>query len=136
MQASMVTEIIKWLAVFGSIGLLVTCDGLASNTWDERSVRLVLLVGFCGCSGYVLFAYLCSVLPLAIVSGLVNTGIVAGAILWGMFLKGQSLDRHQKVVVGCALLTIGVAASRPFWVQTKDDVAALTMPMLAPGTPR
>jgi drug/metabolite transporter (DMT)-like permease len=131
MQDSLYSEIVKWSAVLVSTLLFVASDGLASNVWEERSVLLTLLVAVLGISAYALFAFLCSVLPLAVVSGLVNTGIVAGAILWGFMIKGQSLDWHQKVVVGCALLTVAVAASRPLFVKAKDGMATTAVSKLA-----
>jgi drug/metabolite transporter (DMT)-like permease len=136
MQDSLYSEIIKWLAVLVSTVLFVMSDGLASNVWEERSIKLTLLVALLGISAYVLFAFLCSVLPLAIVSGLVNTGIVAGAILWGFMVKGQSLDWHQKVVVGCALITVAVAASRPICMKAKDDIATTAVPGLSEAAQR
>jgi len=122
MQDGVYGEIVKWLAILVSTLMFVASDGLASNVWEERSVLLTLLVVFLGCSAYVLFAFLCSVLPLAVVSGLVNTGIVAGAILWGFMIKGQILDWHQKAVVACALLTVAVAGTRPLFVRATDGL--------------
>jgi drug/metabolite transporter (DMT)-like permease len=136
MQDSLYSEVVKWMAVLVSTLLFVISDGLASNIWEERSVRLTVLVALLGISAYALFAFLCSVLPLAVVSGLVNTGIVAGAILWGFMIKGQSLDWHQKVVVGCALLTVAVAGSRPLFVNANDDIATTAATRLSESVPR
>ncbi|HEY8203551.1 MAG TPA: hypothetical protein VIF81_02400 [Pyrinomonadaceae bacterium] len=100
-----------------SVALFVFCDFTAIR-WAERIpsegyltwMLLYLLVA--ASFGIIAFGFVGARMGLAVVSGFVNTGIVAGGVFIGILFRGEQLTAYQKIglafgIVAILLLNMG-----------------------------
>jgi drug/metabolite transporter (DMT)-like permease len=106
-----------------SIGLYVFCDYTITRWaeliqpqgfWTWRLLAVLILAPV----GIVAFGLVGARMGLSAVSGFINTGIVVGGVLVGVFLRGDQLTVCQKVglvfgFVAMVLLNVGKSGDMP-----------------------
>jgi multidrug transporter EmrE-like cation transporter len=97
---------VTWLLVFGCAAIFILCDSLSAHwgkTGHKHSLALfVVLAPF----SYALFALINKRIDLAIAGALVNTIIVVGAVLVGVFVFREQLSTTQYIGIGLALVSV------------------------------
>ena len=99
---------LQLLGALGSTLCFVLVDYLSVRWWESNSnwyVPSLLVVSF---GAYYLFGWVGQVTSLSVTSGLINTGIVIGSIIVGIFIRHDVLDVQQKIGLLFAIVAVGL----------------------------
>ena len=103
----------RYFLVAISLSLFILIDWLSVKWFESGNLIYIPLLSILGLTAYWLFGWVSNMTSLSITSGLINTGIVIGTILVGIFIRNDVLDFQQKTglftaIIAIALLTIHV----------------------------
>lgn len=101
-------DIFVWSVVLVCAGLFILCDGLSAHwgkTGSDRSLGYVMLLSPIS---YGAFAIINTRLNVAVTGALVNTIVVAGAVLVGAIVFKEEVSSLQYVGIGLALIAVTV----------------------------
>ena len=105
-KALMKIDLIMWSVVLLCAALFILCDGLSAHwgkTGSGRSLAIVMLLSpVC----YFAFALINTRLNLAVTGALVNTIVVAGAVLVGAVVFKEDVSKAQYLGIALALAAV------------------------------
>jgi len=105
-KALMKMDLMVWSVVLLCAALFILCDGLSAHwgkTGSGRSLAIVMLLSpVC----YFAFALINTRLNLAVTGALVNTIVVAGAVLVGAIVFKEDVSRAQYLGIALALAAV------------------------------
>lgn len=99
-------DILVWCVVLLCAGLFILCDGLSAHwgkTGNGRSLAIVMLLSPLS---YWAFALINTRLNLAVTGTLVNTIVVAGAVLVGAIVFKEEVSSTQYIGIALALIAM------------------------------
>jgi len=105
-NVSMKIDIVVWCVVFVCAVLFILCDGLSAHwgkTGNGRSLAVVMLLSPLS---YWAFALINTRLNLAVTGTLVNTIVVAGAVLVGALVFKEEVSSTQYAGIALALIAM------------------------------
>ena len=94
-----------------AILLFVFVDWFSVKWFETGNFLYAPLIAVLATAAYWIFGWVSNHTSLSVTSGLINTGIVVGTILVGIFVRKDVLDAQQKIglitaISSVALLTI------------------------------
>ncbi|RTM10332.1 MAG: hypothetical protein EKK31_03095 [Hyphomicrobiales bacterium] len=99
-------DLMVWSVVLLCAALFILCDGLSAHwgkTGSGRSLAIVMLLSpVC----YFAFALINTRLNLAVTGALVNTIVVAGAVLVGAIVFKEDVSKAQYLGIALALAAV------------------------------
>jgi len=105
-KALMKMDLMVWSVVLLCAALFILCDGLSAHwgkTGSGRSLAIVMLLSpVC----YFAFALINTRLNLAVTGALVNTIVVAGAVLVGAIVFKEDVSKAQYLGIALALAAV------------------------------
>jgi multidrug transporter EmrE-like cation transporter len=99
-------DIFVWSVVLVCAGLFILCDGLSAHWGKTGSGRSLAYVMLLSPISYGAFALINTRLNLAVTGALVNTIVVAGAMLVGAIVFKEEVSSLQYVGIGLALIAV------------------------------
>ena len=99
-------DIFVWSVVLVCAGLFILCDGLSAHWGKTGSGRSLAYVMLLSPISYGAFALINTRLNLAVTGALVNTIVVAGAMLVGAIVFKEEVSSLQFVGRGLALFGV------------------------------
>ena len=102
------TLFIRYALAIISVLLFVLIDWFSVKWFESGSHFYAPIIAILALSAYWLFGWLSHTTSLSVTSGLINTGIVIGTILVGIFLRKDVLDLQQKIGLVTAILTVAL----------------------------
>jgi drug/metabolite transporter (DMT)-like permease len=104
--SSMKIDMFVWSVVLVCAGLFILCDGLSAHWGKTGSGRSLAYVMLLSPISYGAFAIINTRLNLAVTGALVNTIVVAGAMLVGAIVFKEEVSSLQYVGIGLALIAV------------------------------
>lgn len=104
--SQMKIDIIMWSVVLLCSGMFILCDGLSAHWGKTGSSRSPAYVMLLSPLSYWAFAFINTRLSLAVTGALVNTIVVAGAILVGAIVFKEEVSSLQYVGIALALIAV------------------------------
>ena len=99
-------DIFIWSVVLVCAGLFILCDGLSAHWGKTGSGRSMTYVMLLAPLSYWAFAFINTRLNLAVTGALVNTIVVAGAVLVGAIFFKEEVSSLQYVGILLALISV------------------------------
>lgn len=97
---------IVWALMLVCAGLFIICDSFSAHWGKTGSTRSLWLFVLLSPLSYFVFAFINRRIDLAVAGALVNTLIVVGAVMVGVFVFGETLSVRQYVGIGMALVAV------------------------------
>ncbi|PDQ18623.1 hypothetical protein CN311_23860 [Mesorhizobium sanjuanii] len=95
-----------WSVVLLCSGMFILCDGLSAHWGKTGSGRSMAYVMLLSPLSYGAFAFINTRLNLAVTGALVNTIVVAGAVLVGVIVFKEEVSSLQYVGIALALIAV------------------------------
>ncbi|MDX8433321.1 MULTISPECIES: hypothetical protein [Mesorhizobium] len=102
----MKTDIPVWSVVLLCASLFILCDGLSAHWGKTGSGRSLAVVMLLSPLSYWAFAFINTRLNLAVTGALVNTIVVAGAVLVGALVFKEEVSSMQYLGIALALVSM------------------------------
>lgn len=93
---------------FVSTSLFVLIDWFSVRWYETGSIMYVPILLALALCAYWTFGWVTHMTSLSTTSGLINTGIVVGSILVGVFIRKDVLDLQQKIGLLTAIASVGL----------------------------
>ncbi len=95
-----------WAVVLLCAGLFILCDGLSAHWGKTGSGRSLAIVMLLAPVSYFAFAFINTRLNLAVTGALVNTIVVAGAMIVGAVVFKEEVSTAQYLGIALALIAV------------------------------
>lgn len=105
-KALMKMDLTVWAVVLLCAALFILCDGLSAHWGKTGSGRSLAIVMLLSPVGYFMFAFINTRLNLAVTGALVNTIVVAGAVLIGAVVFKEEVSKAQYLGIALALAAV------------------------------
>ncbi|TJV02399.1 MAG: hypothetical protein E5Y02_25310 [Mesorhizobium sp.] len=99
-------DMFVWGVVIVCAGLFILCDGLSAHWGKTGSGRSLAYVMLLSPLSYWAFAFINTRLDLAVTGALVNTIVVAGAVLVGAVVFKEEVSSLQYIGIAFALISV------------------------------
>ncbi|AEH89484.1 hypothetical protein Mesop_5065 [Mesorhizobium opportunistum WSM2075] len=99
-------DLFVWGVVIVCAGLFILCDGLSAHWGKTGSGRSLAYVMLLSPLSYWAFAFINTRLDLAVTGALVNTIVVAGAVLVGAVVFKEEVSSLQYIGIAFALISV------------------------------
>jgi len=99
-------DVFVWSIVFACAGLFILCDGLSAHWGKTGSGRSLVIVMLLSPVSYFAFAFINKRLNLAVTGALVNTIVVAGALIVGAVVFKEEVSAAQYIGIALALIAV------------------------------
>lgn len=99
-------DLMVWAVVLLCAALFILCDGLSADWGKTGSGRSLAIVALLSPVGYFAFAFINTRLNLAVTGALVNTIVVAGAVVVGALVFKEEVSRAQYLGIALALVAV------------------------------
>lgn len=105
-KALMKIDLMVWAVVLPCAALFILCDGLSAHWGKTGSGRSLAIVMLLSPVSYFMFAFINTRLNLAVTGALVNTIVVAGAVLVGAVVFKEDVSKAQYLGIALALAAV------------------------------
>ena len=99
-------DLVVWTVVLACAALFILCDGLSAHWGKTGSGRSLAVVMILSPISYFAFAFINTRLNLAVTGALVNTIVVAGAVLVGAIVFKEEVSTAQYLGIALALVAL------------------------------
>ena len=99
-------DLVVWIVVLFCAAMFTLCDGLSAHWGKTGSGRSLAIVMLLSPLSYWAFAFINTRLNLAVTGALVNTIVVAGAVLVGAVVFKEEVSSTQYVGIALALVSV------------------------------
>ncbi|TPI41050.1 hypothetical protein FJW07_07255 [Mesorhizobium sp. B3-1-9] len=99
-------DLMVWAVVLPCAALFILCDGLSAHWGKTGSGRSLAIVMLLSPVSYFMFAFINTRLNLAVTGALVNTIVVAGAVLVGAVVFKEDVSKAQYLGIALALAAV------------------------------
>ena len=105
-KALMKIDLMVWAVVLLCAGLFIVCDGFSAHWGKTGSGRSLVIVMLLSPVSYFAFAFINKRLNLAVTGALVNTIVVAGALIVGAVVFKEEVSAAQYIGIALALIAV------------------------------